>query len=95
MDFELPPLVDYFGRAHTYLRISITDRCNLRCVYCLPQDGDSDRGFNGRGILSYDEILHLVRLFARMGVRKIRLTGGEPLLRENVEHLVSELIRIR
>lgn len=81
-------LTDSFGRAHTYLRVSVTDRCNLRCRYCQPE------GFVWKDraeILSYDEIHRLVRLFAAMGVRKVRLTGGEPTIRREVEHLVSLL----
>ncbi|HUU26802.1 MAG TPA: GTP 3',8-cyclase MoaA [archaeon] len=89
MGFEFSPLVDYYGRAHTYLRISVTDRCNLRCIYCVPHDGD--KPISRPELLSFAEIIHLARLFAGMGVTKVRLTGGEPLLRENIEHLVGEL----
>jgi cyclic pyranopterin phosphate synthase len=72
-----------------YLRVSVTDRCNLRCIYCNPlgDHGRSDR----EGILSFDEIHHVVRLCAECGVRKVRLTGGEPLMRWNIADLVHRL----
>jgi cyclic pyranopterin phosphate synthase len=81
-------LTDSFGRLHTYLRVSVTDRCNLRCRYCQPE------GFvwkNRAEILSYGEIHRLVRLLAGMGIRKVRLTGGEPTIRQEIEHLVALL----
>ena len=72
-----------------YLRVSITNRCNLRCVYCHPL---SNCGFKEhRDILSFDEIHRIVRIFTRCGIRKVRLTGGEPLLRKNIVQLVREL----
>jgi GTP 3',8-cyclase len=75
-----------------YLRISITNRCNLKCLYCHPL---SDAGLKGcKEILELDEILHIVRLFTRYGVKKVRLTGGEPLLREDILQLVKELSAI-
>lgn len=78
-------LKDRFGRRIDYLRISLTDMCNLRCVYCMPED----MSFRpGEELLQDEEVLHLVRLFAELGFRKIRLTGGEPLIRENVVGLV-------
>ena len=84
-------MVDRFGRNIDYLRVSVTDRCNLRCSYCMPADAtfvpDEDR-------LTFDEIVEVVRLAVRHGVRKVRLTGGEPLLRPDVERLVGMLSRI-
>jgi molybdenum cofactor biosynthesis protein A len=82
-------LTDGFGRRHTYLRISLTERCNLRCQYCMPEEGValSPRDH----ILTFEEIERLARLFVRLGVDKIRLTGGEPLVRKNVEDLVSRI----
>jgi len=87
-----PALLDNFGRNHTYLRISITDRCNLRCRYCMPPEG-IELGPKS-SLLSYDEILTIAKLFVDLGVRKIRVTGGEPLVRKGVEHLCSQLAAI-
>jgi len=82
-------LVDSFGRQITYLRISLTDRCNLRCRYCIPPGGFplTDRAT----ILSYEEILSLAECFVALGIDKVRLTGGEPLVRKDLPHLVSGL----
>jgi len=86
---SMDPLVDTFGRRHTYLRISLTERCNLRCVYCMPEEGVA---LSPRGdILTFEEIERLARLFVRLGVDKIRLTGGEPLVRKQVEDLALRL----
>jgi GTP 3',8-cyclase len=80
-----PPLLDSFGRTHTYLRISVTDRCNFRCVYCMPEDV---RWQPREEILSFEEIVRLARLFVGLGVEKIRLTGGEPTVRRDFERLL-------
>lgn len=80
---------DNHGRRIEYLRVSITDRCNLRCVYCMP-DGGLDM-LEHADILSYEEILRIVGLAARMGITKVRLTGGEPLIRRNVCDLVQRI----
>jgi cyclic pyranopterin phosphate synthase len=86
------PLVDGFGRLHDNLRISVTDRCNIRCFYCMPEE---PAGFAPRsGILSFEEIESFVRVAARLGVRKLRLTGGEPLLRKDLPVLVAKLAAI-
>jgi cyclic pyranopterin phosphate synthase len=85
-------LTDTFGRQHTYLRVSIVERCQLRCRYCMPEDG-VDLTSKQR-ILSDDEVVRLTRLFARHGVTKIRLTGGEPLLRSGAAELAARLGRI-
>ena len=82
-------LVDRFARRHTYLRISLTERCNLRCTYCMPEDGVPLSPSSE--LLSTPEIVALASLFGRLGVRKIRLTGGEPSLRKDLPHLVREL----
>ena len=82
-------LRDRFDRTIDYLRISVTDRCNLRCVYCMPAGGIDL--FEHREILSYEEIVRVVGIAAGLGVRKIRITGGEPLARRNVSRLVSSL----
>ncbi|MBI3737252.1 GTP 3',8-cyclase MoaA [Candidatus Sumerlaeota bacterium] len=80
-------LIDPFGRAITYLRVSVTDRCNLRCVYCTPSE--EVEYAEREKLLSYEEILRLLRIMAGEGVRKVRITGGEPLVRRDlVEQLV-------
>lgn len=84
-------LVDAFGRVARSLRVSVTDRCNYRCVYCMPQEGVPF--LPKREILSYEEILRLVQVLVRLGVRKVRITGGEPLLRRDVPWFVRALSR--
>ena len=88
----MEPLRDSFGRTHSYLRVSVTDRCNFRCVYCMPEEGLD--WMQRSDLLSYEEIARLVRVFAAMGVTSIRLTGGEPLVRKDLERLVAELGQI-
>ena len=87
---------DRLGRPLHDLRISITDRCNFRCVYCMPKEQfGSDHQFLERSaLLSFEEIARLAQIFTRHGVGKIRLTGGEPLVRRNVEKLVAQLAAI-
>lgn len=91
-DSGAPPLLDRFGRLHTYVRVSVTDRCNYRCVYCLPPDGMS--WMPRDELLSYEEIARLVRLFAAMGVRRVRLTGGEPTIRRDITELVGAIAAV-
>jgi len=92
----LPPLLDAFGRPLRDLRISITDRCNFRCVYCMPKTVfGRDYPFLPRAdLLSFEEVARIARLFAARGVKKLRLTGGEPLLRHGVEKLIELLAAI-
>ncbi|MCB9674212.1 MAG: GTP 3',8-cyclase MoaA [Alphaproteobacteria bacterium] len=85
------PLVDRFGRAHTYLRVSVTDRCNYRCTYCMPAVGLD--WLPRAQVLSYEEVARLVRVFASMGVSRVRLTGGEPTLRRGIVDLVGMIAR--
>lgn len=85
-------LVDQFSREIDYLRIAVTDRCNLRCRYCMPIDGIDF--VNRRELLSYDEILRLSRIFQASGIKKVRLTGGEPFVRRDMDILVAELCKI-
>lgn len=85
-------LIDTFGRIHDNLRVSVTDRCNIRCFYCMPE---TDVKFQPREqLLTFEEIERFVSIAARLGVRKIRLTGGEPLLRKNLSTLVRKLSAI-
>ncbi|XP_061378499.1 molybdenum cofactor biosynthesis protein 1 isoform X1 [Danaus plexippus] len=89
---DVPPLVDLYGRKHDYLRISLTEKCNLRCQYCMPAEGvklsPRDK------ILSNEEVLRLARVFATLGINKIRLTGGEPTLRKDLVNIVQELTNL-
>ena len=85
-------LFDRFGRVHTNLRISITDRCNIRCFYCMPLE--SVQFVPREELLTYEEIERFVRVVAALGVNKIRLTGGEPLVRKDVPELVGRLARV-
>lgn len=89
-------LVDRFQRPLRDLRISVTDRCNFRCIYCMPKEifGRDYQFLPRAALLSYEEITRLARVFVRLGVRKIRLTGGEPLVRRDVERLVEMLAGI-
>src|SRR5580693_5162339 len=87
------PLIDSFGRVHDNLRISVTDRCNIRCFYCMPE---TDVHFVPRAeILDFEEIERFARIAASLGVTKLRLTGGEPLLRRDLPALVRRLAAIR
>ena len=85
-------LVDSFGRIARKLRISLTDRCNMQCKYCMPQG--NVHWFKEDDVLTYDEIIRLVSILAELGIEKIRLTGGEPLLRPKLEDLIISLKRI-
>ena len=91
------PVIDMMGRPLRDLRISVTDRCNLRCTYCMPRAVfDDNHAFLPRAeLLSFEEIERLARQFVRLGVQKIRLTGGEPLLRRGIEQLVERLARLQ
>ena len=85
-------LEDQFSRKHTYLRIAVTDRCNLQCVYCMPNESAEWKRRNE--ILTFEEILRIAWLLVNNGITKIRLTGGEPLVRSNLNWLVSELAKL-
>jgi cyclic pyranopterin phosphate synthase len=91
--YDGSPLVDTLGRPMRDLRISVTDRCNFRCIYCMPKEVfDADYKFLPHAsILSFEEITRLARLFVNLGVKKIRLTGGEPMLRKDLHKLVAML----
>ncbi|MCH2472754.1 MAG: GTP 3',8-cyclase MoaA [Gammaproteobacteria bacterium] len=90
---HLPPIRDQLGRAIKDLRISVMDRCNFRCVYCMPED-KFHPGFKflpSKERLSFDEMFRLVKIFTKLGVSKIRITGGEPLLRVNLTDFIGDL----
>ncbi|MCK5173749.1 MAG: radical SAM protein, partial [Planctomycetes bacterium] len=84
---------DSFNRTIDYLRISVTDRCNHRCIYCMPHEGVALKG--PEDILSYEQIVAIVKVAAKLGIKKVRLTGGEPLARRDIETLVAGLAKIR
>jgi cyclic pyranopterin phosphate synthase len=87
-----PPLIDGFGRLHDNLRVSVTDRCNIRCFYCMPE---RDVEFVPRAeILTFEEIERFVRIAATLGISKVRLTGGEPLVRRGLDVLVRRIAQI-
>ncbi|KAH7886038.1 molybdenum cofactor biosynthesis prote [Phlebopus sp. FC_14] len=88
-----PALIDSFDRKHDYLRISLTERCNLRCFYCMPSEGvELSPPVH---LLTDDEVVRLAALFVSSGVRKIRLTGGEPTVRKNLDNIISQLSALR
>jgi len=89
---NLEPLVDSLGRIHTNLRVSVTDRCNIRCFYCMPNE--NVQFLPRRDILTFEEIERFVRVAASLGVNKLRLTGGEPLVRSGLPELVARLAAI-
>ncbi|MGZ4384871.1 MAG: radical SAM protein, partial [Gaiellaceae bacterium] len=90
------PALDTLSRPLRDLRISVTDRCNFRCVYCMPKEvfGRRYRFLPREDLLSFEEIARLVRVFATLGVRKVRITGGEPLVRRDLERLVAMLAEL-
>jgi cyclic pyranopterin phosphate synthase len=89
--FRIPHLVDSFGRVHNNLRVSVTDRCNLRCTYCMPEDVV----FRDKSeLLTFEEIARVVRVAAGLGVDKVRLTGGEPLVRKHLARLAEMLVAV-
>ena len=92
IDLTRELLADQFNRPITYLRISVTDKCNLRCVYCMPERGLP--WLTKAEILSYEEIARLVSAAASVGVRSVRLSGGEPLIRKDLDRLVADLAAI-
>jgi len=86
---EKQPLIDGWGRVHSSLRISVTDRCNIRCFYCMPEENVE---FKPRAeILSFEEITRFVSVAAQLGIRKLRITGGEPLVRSDLPDLITAL----
>ncbi len=90
---ELAPLVDRFGRVHTSLRISVTDRCNIRCFYCMPDE--NIQFLPRRELLTFEEILRFVQVAVRLGIHKLRITGGEPLVRSDLSRLIGMLSAVQ
>lgn len=80
---------DQFGRKIEYMRISLTDRCNLRCIYCMPEEETEQ--IDTENVLEYDEIIRVCKIAAKLGISKIKLTGGEPLVRKDIEVLIKRL----
>jgi len=89
---DTAPLIDSFGRVHDNLRVSVTDRCNIRCFYCMPEHGVEF--VERREILDFEEIERFVRIAARLGITKLRVTGGEPLVRRDLPVLVGRLAAV-
>lgn len=85
-------LKDQFGRAHDYLRISLTERCNLRCVYCMPEEGVILKPQSH--FMSREEVFEIAKTFVGLGVKKIRLTGGEPLVRHDAKEIIEDLAKL-
>lgn len=91
---DRPALVDGFARRIRYLRVSVTDRCNYRCTYCMPEELGEDLVFEPRSaLLTFEELERVVGIFAKLGVRKVRLTGGEPTIRKGIVDLVGRIAR--
>lgn len=95
---NISPLIDRFSRTISYLRLSLTDRCNLRCIYCMPEESHDKnthvktlKFLEHTDLLSYEELLRVVRLAVSMGMNKLRLTGGEPLVRKGVMDFIHQL----
>ena len=96
IDTQTSAIEDILGRPLHDLRISVTDRCTFRCTYCMPKEifGPGFQFLKRHEVLSFEEIERLARVFAGLGVTKIRLTGGEPLLRRNADQLIARLAAI-
>ncbi len=96
MTTEITPIKDHFGRPLKDLRISVTDQCNFRCTYCMPKEifGPDYQFLPENELLTFEEITRLAHQFAQLGVNKIRLTGGEPLMRRNLNQLIENLTKI-
>ena len=84
-------LTDTFGRIHDYLRISVTDRCNLKCVYCMPEEMTNSRK---EKIMSVSEITFIAETFTELGINKIRITGGEPFVRKDIDEIFFALRKL-
>lgn len=91
IDYQQLPIVDRFNRSHNSLRVSVTDRCNIRCFYCMPLNV---RFLPRSDLLTYEEIVRVIEIVARCGVNKIRITGGEPLVRADLANLIEMIAKI-
>jgi cyclic pyranopterin phosphate synthase len=89
LQIQLMALTDTYGRVHDYLRISLTDKCNLRCNYCMPSE--TYRGLPNKHLMTAEEIISISKTFIGLGVKKIRLTGGEPLIRKDIGEILTEI----
>ena len=85
-------LIDSHGRVHDYLRISLTEKCNLRCTYCMPEEGVKLRGKSH--FMTAEEVITFAKTFVNLGVKKIRITGGEPLVNKDIKFILSELSKL-
>ena len=85
-------LIDSYKRKIDYLRLSVTDRCNLRCIYCMPKEGI--KLIDKRELLTFEEIIRVVKILSELGIKKVRITGGEPLLRENILGLIDKINKL-
>ena len=85
MDVKPKTIIDSYGRIHDYLRISLTERCNLRCFYCMPEEGVPLR--DKKEFMSTEELLLIAKQFVDLGVKKIRLTGGEPTIKKDFSNI--------
>jgi cyclic pyranopterin phosphate synthase len=85
-------LLDNHGRKINYLRLAVTDRCNLRCFYCMPEEGID--WLSRTELMSYEEMMHICRLFINMGIEKVRITGGEPFVRKDIMSFLTDLSKI-
>lgn len=96
MQQTISPVKDQFGRVLKDLRISVIDKCNFRCTYCMPKEifGKDYVFLSEDELLSFDEIIRMAKMFAKLGVEKIRITGGEPLMRKDLDQLIAELTKI-
>lgn len=96
MGETIEPVKDHFGRLLKDLRISVIDKCNFRCLYCMPKEifGEDYPFLHESELLSFEEIIRLAETFADLGVEKIRITGGEPLMRKNLDQLIAKLLKI-
>ncbi len=96
MSKDIEPIKDHFGRPLKDLRISVIDQCNFRCTYCMPKEifGDDYPFLPESELLHFDEIVRLAEKFSELGVNKIRITGGEPLMRKDLDQLIQRLVNI-